>query len=119
MNEAVILLNKINNDSNIRGAVIISGKPGSFIAGADLNMLTNFKTAEEASQISKKGQEILFNFEKCSKPIVAAIKGSCLGGGLEVSFTNILLICQSFFFKMYDERLTFKSYVINRKVNYL
>lgn len=84
MNEAVILLNKINNDSNIRGAVIISGKPGSFIAGADLNMLTNFKTAEEASQISKKGQEILFNFEKCSKPIVAAIKGSCLGGGLEV-----------------------------------
>lgn len=99
-----MLLNKINNDSSIRGAVIISGKPGSFIAGADLNMLTNFKTAEEASQISKRGQEILFNFEKCSKPIVAAIKGSCLGGGMEVSFTNILLISSHSF--------------TNRKVNY-
>jgi enoyl-CoA hydratase/long-chain 3-hydroxyacyl-CoA dehydrogenase len=84
MNEVVSLLQKINSDSSIRGAVIISGKPGCFIAGADINMLSGFKTAEEVTEISKTGQQVLFNIENSTKPIIAAIQGSCLGGGLEV-----------------------------------
>lgn len=78
------MLKKVENDPSIKGAVLISGKPGCFIAGADISMLEKFKTVEEVQQVSKEGQEVLFSFENSSKPIVAAIQGSCLGGGLEV-----------------------------------
>lgn len=48
------------------------------------SMLAGCKTVEEATQISRDGQKIMSDIEKNSKPIVAAIMGSCLGGGLEV-----------------------------------
>ncbi len=92
MDEVVSVLSKLNSDASIQGAVIISGKPGCFIAGADINMLSGFKTAEEVTQISKRGQEVLFSIEQSSKPIVAAIQGSCLGGGLEVSCVDSFII---------------------------
>ena len=43
------------------------------------------KTAEEATALSKGCQDLLFEVEASSKPVVAAIQGSCLGGGLEVA----------------------------------
>ena len=43
------------------------------------------KSAEEASQLSKACQDFLNDVEKSSKPVVAAIMGSCLGGGLETA----------------------------------
>ncbi|XP_065199855.1 trifunctional enzyme subunit alpha, mitochondrial [Planococcus citri] len=85
MDEVVTMLRKVESDPSIKGAVLISGKPGCFIAGADISMLEKFKTAEEVQQVSKNGQEVLFNIENSTKPIVAAIQGSCLGGGLEVA----------------------------------
>jgi len=72
-------------DPNAKSAVLISGKPGCFIAGADIKMLEQCKTAEEATELSKGCQDLLFEVEKSQKPVVAAIQGSCLGGGLEVA----------------------------------
>lgn len=48
-------------------------------------MLQACKTAEEVTNLSRNGQEMLFEIEKNKKPIIAAIKGSCMGGGLEVA----------------------------------
>jgi hypothetical protein len=48
------------------------------------SMLENCKTQEEMTALSQKGQEIFQRVESCQKPVVAAIMGSCLGGGLEV-----------------------------------
>ena len=76
---------KFINDPSAKSAVLMSGKPGCFIAGADINMLASCKTAEEATALSKGCQDLLFEVEKCKKPVVAAIQGSCLGGGLEVA----------------------------------
>lgn len=84
MSEIQSILRRIQSDSSIKSAVIISGKPGCFIAGADINMLAACKTADQVKQISKSGQQILGEIESSPKPIVAAISGSCLGGGLEV-----------------------------------
>lgn len=84
MNELQTNLDKASQDSSISGSVIISGKPNCFIAGADISMLQSCKTAEEVHKISRDGQNMLSQVEKSSKPIVAAIMGSCLGGGLEV-----------------------------------
>lgn len=84
MNELQTTLNKANTDPSIKGSVIISGKPNCFIAGADISMLKACRTAEEVHKISHDGQNMLHQVERSSKPIVAAIMGSCLGGGLEV-----------------------------------
>ena len=48
-------------------------------------MIESCKTAKEVEEISLNGQKIFNMVEKSDKPIVAAINGSCLGGGLEVN----------------------------------
>lgn len=79
------VFNKFTEDASAKSAVLISGKPGCFIAGADIKMLERCKTAAEATALSKACQDLLFKVEKSPKPVVAAIQGSCLGGGLEVA----------------------------------
>lgn len=87
MEEIVKIVDEIETNSDIQAAVLISGKPGCFIAGADITMIESCKTAEEAQALSKSCQDILFRIEKSKKPVVAAIMGSCLGGGLEVALS--------------------------------
>lgn len=86
MNELHANLNKANQDSSIKGSVIISGKPNCFIAGADIFMLQACRTTEEVHKISQDAQKMLMEVERSTKPVVAAIMGACLGGGLEVSY---------------------------------
>jgi Enoyl-CoA hydratase/isomerase len=85
------LLQKIENDPSVQAAVLISGKPGCFIAGADIKMLSKCKTVEDGTNVSKNGQRILARMENSKKPVVAAIMGSCLGGGLEVRILFLVL----------------------------
>ncbi|CAL7935916.1 unnamed protein product [Xylocopa violacea] len=85
MNEVATLLKDVENDSIVKSVVLISGKPGCFIAGADINMIQSLKTAEDGYKVSSQGQQILNTIEKSSKPVVAAIQGICMGGGLEVA----------------------------------
>ncbi|MBF0237958.1 MAG: enoyl-CoA hydratase/isomerase family protein [SAR324 cluster bacterium] len=72
-----------NND--IKGAVLISGKPESFIVGADINELKAAKSASEIEALSRTGHKIMNQLESSAKPVVAAIHGPCMGGGLEVA----------------------------------
>nr|BAG61288.1 unnamed protein product [Homo sapiens] len=81
------VMNEIWASDQIRSAVLISSKPGCFIAGADINMLAACKTLQEVTQLSQEAQRIVEKLEKSTKPIVAAINGSCLGGGLEVAIS--------------------------------
>src|SRR5439155_899108 len=73
----------IEKDPEAKAVVIISGKKDSFIAGAKIDFLSTLKTAEEALEASRRGQEGFDRLEQFSKPVVCAIHGSCLGGGLE------------------------------------
>ncbi|XP_072714242.1 trifunctional enzyme subunit alpha, mitochondrial [Ciconia boyciana] len=79
------VMNEIWANEAVKSAVLISSKPGSFIAGADIDMIEACKTAQEVTQLSQEGQKMLEKIEQSPKPIVAAISGSCLGGGLEVA----------------------------------
>uniref|UniRef100_A0A671L9G3 Trifunctional enzyme subunit alpha, mitochondrial n=1 Tax=Sinocyclocheilus anshuiensis TaxID=1608454 RepID=A0A671L9G3_9TELE len=81
--EMAEVMDEIWGNNAVQSVVLISSKPGSFIAGADLNMIQACKTAEEVTFLSQEGQKMFEKIEKSPKPIVAAINGSCLGGGLE------------------------------------
>ncbi|CAF4906571.1 unnamed protein product, partial [Rotaria sp. Silwood1] len=85
MDEFVPLFNQLQNDDKVKGIVVMSAKPGSFIAGADINMLESAKNRDELFKISRHGQDVMNQIEQSRKPIVAAISGSCLGGGFEVA----------------------------------
>uniref|UniRef100_A0A670HXD9 Trifunctional enzyme subunit alpha, mitochondrial n=1 Tax=Podarcis muralis TaxID=64176 RepID=A0A670HXD9_PODMU len=79
------VMNEIWANEAVSSAVLISSKPGCFIAGADINMIEACQSSQEITLLSQEGQKMLEKLEKSPKPIVAAISGSCLGGGLEVA----------------------------------
>ena len=79
------VLDRMDGDTSIKAAVLISGKPDNFIAGADIDAFLEFKGAKDAEHASATGHKAMDRVEKSRAPIVAAINGSCLGGGLEVS----------------------------------
>jgi len=87
------VLKEIREDSTIKGVVLLSGKKDSFVAGADINMLASMKSASEASALSRQGQMIFEQIENLSIPVVAAINGACLGGGLELAMACHARIC--------------------------
>jgi 3-hydroxyacyl-CoA dehydrogenase / enoyl-CoA hydratase / 3-hydroxybutyryl-CoA epimerase len=83
--ELEALLIRLRDDAAIRAAVLISGKPDSFIAGADIEEFTALTTETAAERLSFEGQEMVSRIETLAKPVVAAIHGACLGGGLELA----------------------------------
>ena len=87
------MLQAIKADDSISGVVITSGKADSFVAGADIQMLANCQTAEEATSLSRQGQMVFNQLETFPKPIVAAIDGACLGGGLELAMACHARVC--------------------------
>lgn len=83
--ELQALLDRVSSDSGIRAAVLISGKPENFIAGADIDEFTRLPSRDAAYQLVRTGQALINRLEAAGKPIVAAINGSCVGGGLEAA----------------------------------
>jgi len=83
--EFVALVTRLERDPAIHGAVLISGKPDVWIAGADIEEFLQIKTSADAERLSRDGQMLLDSLERLRIPIVAAIHGACLGGGLEAA----------------------------------
>ncbi len=79
----------LERDGAVRAVVVISGKEDMFVAGADIEEFVALRTAEEATALSRQGQAMLDRVAASPKPVVAAIHGTCLGGGLELA-----LACQ-------------------------
>jgi 3-hydroxyacyl-CoA dehydrogenase/enoyl-CoA hydratase/3-hydroxybutyryl-CoA epimerase len=79
------LLGEVDRDATIKAVVIRSGKPDNFIAGADIKEFTEIASAEEGEAMSRAGHAILGKLESARVPVVAAIHGTCVGGGTELA----------------------------------
>ncbi|EFE95521.1 fatty acid oxidation complex subunit alpha FadJ [Serratia odorifera] len=87
------VLNKAQQYAALEGLVIVSGKPDSFIAGADITMIAACSNAKEAEDLARKGQSTLAKIAAFPVPVVAAIHGACLGGGLELALACHSRVC--------------------------
>jgi len=74
-----------NEDKNVRAIIVTGSGDKAFVAGADISEFANCDV-EEGRNLSAQGQELLFDFvENLSTPVIAAINGFALGGGLELA----------------------------------
>jgi enoyl-CoA hydratase len=80
---------KAANDDAGTGVVILTGSgEKSFVAGADIKEFAHF-SVEEGKMLAAKGQELLFSFiENMTTPVIAAVNGFALGGGLELAMAS-------------------------------
>lgn len=91
--EAMTALEALAANSDVKGIIFTSSKKNSFIAGADITILNSAKTLEDAEQMSRDGHAIFEKIEQLNIPVIAAINGICLGGGLEFSLACHGRVC--------------------------
>jgi len=75
---------KIEADKTIKGIIITSGKK-EFLAGADIERLFRITEPQQAFDLAQEFKAFLRRLEQCGRPVVAALNGTALGGGLELA----------------------------------
>ena len=76
---------KAEDDEDVRVIILTGSGEKAFVAGADISEFADFNV-KEGAKLAKKGQEILFDFvENLTTPVIAAVNGFALGGGLELA----------------------------------
>ena len=78
------VIDEVENNAGIKAVIITGSGQKGFVAGADISEFVGLSN-EEGKALAKKGQDIFFKIENCSKPIVAAVNGFALGGGCELA----------------------------------
>ncbi len=84
-------MNEVYNNFDIKGLIITGSGDKSFIAGADIKEFSEF-TVEQGEELSRNGMRIFKIIEDSPKPVIAAINGFALGGGLELAMSCHLRI---------------------------
>lgn len=76
-----------NKDHSTKVIIITGSGEKAFVAGADISEFAHF-SVEDGRKLAAKGQELLFDFvENLSTPVIAAVNGFALGGGLELAMS--------------------------------
>lgn len=87
LDELSLVLNDVQINSSVKAVIITGQGEKSFVAGADIKEFQNF-SKEEGRLLAQNGQHNVFDkIENFSKPVIAAINGYALGGGLELALS--------------------------------
>ena len=93
--EFAAVLDALEKDAAVKAVVVASGKKDGFVAGANIEMLRDVKGAAEAAELSRDAQAGFDRLERFPKPVVAAVHGACLGGGLEWAMACHYRVCSN------------------------
>lgn len=85
LEEFAATLDDLERDPDLKAGIILSAKEDSFVVGADINEFEQMQSPEEARSIVHRGHALLDRLENLRKPVVAAVHGTALGGGLELA----------------------------------
>lgn len=78
----------LNADADAKVIVLTGSGEKAFVAGADISEFAHF-SVDEGGKLAAKGQELLFDFvENLGTPVIAAVNGFALGGGLELAMAS-------------------------------
>ncbi len=88
INELHNAFKNLDEDATVKTIIIIGSGEKAFVAGADISEFAHF-SVEEGAHLARNGQEILFDFvQNLSTPVIAAVNGFALGGGLELAMAS-------------------------------
>jgi enoyl-CoA hydratase len=84
----------LNKNPEVRAIILTGNGEKAFVAGADISEFTDF-SIEEGAHLALQGQELVFDFiENLKTPVICAINGFALGGGLELAMAcHIRVAC--------------------------
>lgn len=82
------------SDNSVVRAVVITGEGPAFVAGADIRAMLS-KDLKEIEKFTRLGQEVMNDIERLDKPVIAAINGFALGGGLELALACDIRLASS------------------------
>lgn len=83
--EFASVLDTLQSDTAVKAIILVSGKRSTWIVGADIDLVAKCSSPVEAESLARLGQRTYMRIEKLEKPVVAAIHGAALGGGLELA----------------------------------
>ena len=78
-------LDRLAGDATLRGLIITGPAEGMFCAGADVGLIRDITDAREGEAAAVRGRSVFQKCQQLTVPVVAAIEGPCLGGGLELA----------------------------------
>ncbi|MBT8283351.1 MAG: enoyl-CoA hydratase/isomerase family protein [Muriicola sp.] len=85
--ELHLAFKSLENNKKVRAIILTGAGEKAFVAGADISEFSHFNT-KQGGQLAAQGQELLFDFiENLNKPVIAAVNGFALGGGLELAMS--------------------------------
>jgi len=86
------VVGELSGRRDIECLVLLSGKDGIFIAGADVEEIARVEDATIAETFTRRGQAVYGAWERLPFPTVAAVRGTCMGGGTELALASTFLL---------------------------
>ena len=86
------LLDEMKANKDVK-AIVITGTGPVFIAGADIKEMVQLQSVEDGKKAAAAGQRVFLKIQRFEKPVIAAINGVCLGGGMELAMSCHIRMC--------------------------